>query len=307
MFERLRDISFDIIYFNTIADNFIHYADGIRKLDRNNIFMTLHDINGFFHYTPSLSIRRFIRFFGKQKLIALIPSFNVLSETLIPHLKEKVSSTKKIFNIPGSFFEPEKFTRIQYQKNEPLRITVAGSIDTRRRDYSLVFDLLNIANAQKINISVTLLGGFSKKYSGQIYSQCLQYIQSNNDLHIYETEIVSQQEFNRVMNDTHFIWMPLQPAAIVTDGTIEQYGTSISSGNTGDVIRYVRPFFAPAHFNIDSALQKSRCTYSSVTGIINVLKNLDSAEYDRLQNAAFNASMNYTKEKIIAKNPELFG
>jgi len=306
MFTYIRQHPFDLLYFDTIADNFIHYAWHIRKLKQEKIIMTLHDINGFFHYRPSWSIRKIIRYIGKRRLIRLIPAFNVLSETLIPHLKQKLFPGKKIFNIPGGFFEPGNFKAKQYSAGDTIKITVPGSIDIRRRDYDTVFELLSKAKQQGINIAVTLLGAFREKCSEHIHRKCLQYLNANTNLHFYETGVVMQAEFDRVMSETHFIWMPLQPSAIVTDGTKEQYGISISSGNIGDVIRYAIPFFAPTHFNTDSALQASCYYYNEITGIVNTLRSLDSTEYERLQHEALNASMNYTKDSIIERNQFLF-
>jgi hypothetical protein len=306
MFRYIHQHSFDLLYFDTIADNFIHYGWYIRKLNRDKIIMTLHDINGFFHYTPSWSIRKTLRYIGKRRLIHLIPAFNVLTETLIPNLKQKLPGAKKIFNIPGGFFEPGNFKANEYKATDIIKITVPGSVDTRRRDYDSIFELLLKAKQQGINIAITLLGTFSEKYSEHIHLKSLKYCETNANLHLYETGIVSQAEFDRVMGETHFIWMPLQSSAIVTDGATEQYGISISSGNIGDTIRYAIPFFAPAHFNTDSALEKSRCSYNEIIDIVKTLRNLTGSEYERLQQEAFNGSMNYTKDSIIARNQSIF-
>ncbi|MCW3116778.1 MAG: hypothetical protein JWM28_860 [Chitinophagaceae bacterium] len=297
---------FDLIYFNTIADNFIRYAWHIKNLEPVKVIMTLHDINGFFQYTFSWSIRGLIRYIGKRRLIRLVPCFNVLSETLIAHLRQKLPATKKIVNIPGSFFNPGNFAGKEFHKNDSIKITIPGSVDIRRRDYGLAFDLLELAEKHSVSISITFLGSFRKNYSETIYAQYRLYSQVNNNLHIYQTGIVDQAEFDRVMNESHFIWMPLQPSAIVTDGTTEIYGTSISSGNIGDAIRYARPFFAPQHFILDNALQKNCCRYENITDIINLLVRLDEKTYQALLVEAVSASMNYTKEKIIEKNASLF-
>jgi len=306
MFSQISNTGFDLVYFNTIADNFIHYAWHIRKLGHKNIIMTLHDIRGFFHYAPSLSIRKAIRFAGKRKLIKAIPAFNVLSETLVPLLQQKLQNKKPVFNIPGALFEPDGFIPKDYIAGEIIKITVPGSVDIRRRNYDSVLELLEKVKSTTLKISVTLLGSFRKGHSGSVHSKCVQYIESGSNLHIYETDIVSQQEFDRVMDESHFVWMPLNQFAAVTDGTKEEYGTSISTGNTGDVIRHAKPFFAPSYLNIDPALEKSCCRYSNIHEIIDKLKSLNSSEYTHLQNEATSASLNYTKDKIIERNKALF-
>jgi hypothetical protein len=306
MFEQLGNAAFDLIYFETIADNFIHYAWYIRKLYQKNIVMTLHDSKGFFYYSPSLSIRKLIRFSGKRKLIKIVPALNVLTETLFPFLQKELQGKKTIFNIPGAFFEPEGFKPIEYKTGEFIKIAIPGSVDTRRRNYDSVLEFLEKIKSAGLKVSITLLGSFRKGYSELIYSKCIQQVQSNSRLHIYKEDTVSQQEFDKIMKEAHFIWMPLNKFAVVTDGVKEEYGKTISTGNTGDVIRHVKPFFAPSYFTIDPALKKSCCQYSDINEIIGKLKTIDSAEYKRLQEDALNASLNYTKDKIVERNKDLF-
>src|SRR5689334_144261 len=40
MFDYIRSHAFDFLYFNTIADNFIHYAEQIKKLKKEKIILT---------------------------------------------------------------------------------------------------------------------------------------------------------------------------------------------------------------------------------------------------------------------------
>jgi hypothetical protein len=108
------------------------------------------------------------------------------------------------------------------------------------------------------------------------------------------------------MHDRHFIWMPVQPAALVTDGTREEYGTSISSGNTGDVIRFARPSFAPRYFKLDSGLEKSCYRYDNVAGLISFLKILNTETYQDLLSQAAIASGAFTLDKIIENNKALY-
>jgi len=306
IFGHINDHQYDLVFFNTIADNFIHYAWHIQKLKREKVIMTLHDINGFFHYQPSTAIRRIVRYIGKRKLIRVIPWFNVLSESMILHLRKKLPSSKVIFNLPGSLFYHENFIRKKYQDDEIIRIVIPGSVDIRRRNYWQVFDLLKMAQQKGVPVSITLLGSLKEKNSTKLFSRIRQWIQSNNNLHIYELPVVSQQEYDRVMIDSHFIWTPLQPTAIVTDGTLEEYGTSICSGNMGDIIRYARPFFAPSSLPMDPALAESCLRYKTIDDIIVRLENLSSEIYDRLQDRTLKASLNYTREKIINNNSALF-
>jgi len=173
MFRHITQSCIDLLYLNTVSDNFILYAYHLQRLKAESAVMTLHDINGFFDYKPSLSIRRLIRHAGKRKLIKILPAFSVLSERLGDHLKSRLQSHKQVLVVPGRHFEPELFTEKEFQPGESIKIVIPGSVDIRRRDYDAVFYLLDAARQFEISISVTLLGGFSPQYGGSIKDRCL--------------------------------------------------------------------------------------------------------------------------------------
>ncbi|MEO5561858.1 MAG: hypothetical protein ABIR18_00460 [Chitinophagaceae bacterium] len=305
IFQLLHNDSFDLLYFSTIDDNFIHYANHLQKTKAKLTVLTLHSINTIFHYKPSLSIRRLARYMGKRKLVKKVSAFNVLSQTMVKTLENKLERDAKIFTVPGGFFEPEHFNSLQYQPGQAIEIVVPGSIDTRRRNYESIFELLQTAKQQNINLSLTLLGSFRKGYSENILEKCKQYQQTNNNLHIYSSSTVDQPEFDRVIRKSHFIWMPLQSFTTLDDGIKEQYGVTISSGNIGDVIRHAKPFFASQNLALDPDLEKSCTRYYAIEDIITVLRSMTSENYAAMQQSAHQSSLNYTKEKIIARNSDL--
>ena len=270
------------------------------------MILTLHDINGFFQYQPSLSIRRLVRYIGKKRLLKIIPSFNVLSETLVATLELKLPASKKIFNIPGSFFSTKDFKPRHYKQGDTWEIAVPGAIDARRRNYTMIFDLLELARHQNIPVCITLLGSFNKGNSEEIQQQCSAYLQANNNLRIYQSDIVDQPEFDRVLTKSHFIWMPLQPTVTISDEIKEQYGVSTCSGNIADAIRHAIPFFLPSATPIDTTLEKSCTRYKSVNELATLLQHLTENKYSVLQKQAYEASLYYTKENIISRNAAIF-
>jgi hypothetical protein len=306
IFRILNKHPFDLVYFDTIDDNFIVYAYYLNRLKNKKIVLTLHDINGFFDYQPSFSIRRLLRYIGKKQLLKSISHFNVLSAKLMATLRSGLDSSKKIYAIPGSFFDETSFKPVPFFRGDTVSIVIPGSIDTRRRNYELIFPLLKLARQRNVNISLTLLGGFKKGYSERIKQNCQIYRQTNNNLHVYSTEIVDQPEFDKVMRDSHFIWTPLQPFTTISDGVKEQYGTSTCSGNIADIIRYAKPFFIPNDVPLDTPLEKSCIAYVQISDITDVLEQLTPDKYVFMQEHAYQASLHYTKENIISRNPDVF-
>ena len=98
----------------------------------------------------------------------------------------------------------------------------------------------------------------------------------------------------------------VKPVSLISDGVPEQYGQSTSSGNIADAIRHAKPFFAPAWLQVESPLEKSCIRYESVADIITIMEQLSGAAYTAIQANAYEASLHFTKERIIARNEELF-
>ena len=307
VFRYTQDHSFDLLYFNTIADNFIIYAYHHRKLRRIPSVLTLHDINGQFQYKPSFSLTRIVRYIGKRLLIIRFPAFNVLADSMVPYLRKKLGSGKKIYSIPGNYFDPANIIPIQLEADNPVKIVIPGSVDERRRDYSIVKELLEATSLQNIAIEICLLGSFRSGYSESTRQFCTNYLRNNNNLKIFEEEIVDQPEFEKRIQESHFIWMPVQYKLSVSDGIIEEYGKSICSGNIGDVIKHAKPFFVPRQMPLDAALLDSAIRYDTLADILSVIRKLSPSVYSGLQQKAWTASHHYTKENIIRRNASLFG
>jgi len=307
VFHYTESHSFDLLYFNTIADNFIIYAFHLRKFSNIPSVLTLHDINGHFQYKLSFSLARIVRYIGKRLLIKRFQSFNVLADSMVSYLREKLPSGKKIYSIPGNYFDPAKITPVKLEPDNPIKIVIPGSVDERRRNYSIVKELLEATSLQNIAIEICLLGGFRTGYSESTRQFCNNYLRYKTNLKIFEVEIVDQPAFDKHIQESHFIWLPVQPMLSVADGIIEEYGKSICSGNIGDVIKYARPFFVPRLMPLDEALLDSAIRYDTLDDLISVIQQLSPTIYIGLQQKAWMASLHYTKEKIIGRNPSLFG
>lgn len=306
MFRYTKGHSFDLLYFNTIGDNFIIYVFYLRKLRNIPAILTLHDINGHFQYNPSLSVARLVRYIGKRLLIKRFQSFNVLAESMVNYLKEKLPAEKKVFSIPGNYFLPTNITPIKLETGEPIKIVIPGSVDERRRDYSIVKGLLEATSNQSIAIEICLLGAFRAGYSENTHRFCLNYLRYKTNLKIFEEEIVDQPKFDKQIQESHFVLMPVQPTLSIADGIMEEYGKSICSGNIGDVIKHAKPFFIPRSMPLDDTLQGSAIRYDSLTDILSVIKQLSPSVYCDMQKKAWMSSLHYTKENIIGRNAAIF-
>lgn len=297
-----------ILYLNTVNNNFIFYAVLVKRLHRIRVVLTLHNINTHFTHLTTFSARRLIRNAGKKMLIKAVQEFNVVSLTMVNYLKDKLPSYKKTHCLPGAIFEEEKLIKTAPEITQRINIVIPGSIDKKRRDYDIVFHFMNEVNLQRLPVHVTLLGGIYNDYSIQILEKCKKYALKNTNLKFYNTDIVDQPEFDRIMNDAHFVWVPSVIDTIISDNVSETYGVSKSSGNIFDIIKHAVPFFAPAILKVDPFLDKICLRYNSIHEIIAHLQRITNSpeDYGVLEEAALAASGNYTIDKVRERNPDLF-
>ncbi|RZM07802.1 MAG: hypothetical protein EOO88_51175, partial [Pedobacter sp.] len=290
MMTFLKSHPFDIIFASTIEDNFVLYARGFKKLISAKKILTLHMVNAYADFQSALSLRRWVRNHGKRMLLKTVDALNVISEPQSKYLAERIQTQLPIHLIPGGHFEETNFHPVQYNKTEPIRIIVPGSVDARRRDYGSVLELLQLAKEERVSISITLLGGFSTAYGAGVMQQCQEWLKTNNNLFTFEEAHLDQPLFDDTIRNAHFIWMPLQNKTMISDGVTEMYGISICSGNVGDIIRHAKPFFAPSFLQMDKALERAALRYDSVIDILSFIQSLHPADYATLQEKSRSAA-----------------
>jgi glycosyltransferase involved in cell wall biosynthesis len=248
-----------------------------------------------------------VRYFGKRFLVKVVREFNVVASTMVDYLKKKLPPHKKVHCVPGSVFE-DRARSSNLEVYEEIKIVIPGTLDGRRRDYNLVFELLEGINKSALNVSITFLGGINSEYGKGILAKCRQYSNEHSNLRFFSSEIVEQPDFDRIMDDAHLAFIPSTINAVISDDIAETYGLSKSSGNLFDIIKHAKPFVIPEELQIPENLESSVFKYDSVESIISFLQSLISNPqlYLRLQDEALKNSRKYTIEKIREKNPSLF-
>jgi hypothetical protein len=302
LYRETKSRRIDLLYMNTITDNHLFYAWLIRRLGNTRIITTLHDINSYFHFKPAFNLRRWVRYIGKRWFIKTVQEFNVVSDTMVDHLKSKLPPHKKVYSLPGAVYEMT--TPPVSLLTNTIQIVVPGTVDGRRRNYEIVFELLDACNQQAIPVLIILLGGFYGDYGQMILEKGRLYAQQHSNLLFYDAKVVDQPEFDRVMNEAHLVFTPTVINTILFDGIVETYGQSISSGNLFDIIKHAKPFIAPAALTIPDRLKSSCVPYHSIDDIVAFLKKImhNGDLFNRLTKNAEQNSLQYTIEKVRERN-----
>ena len=296
----------DLVWLNTVSDNFIHLAWMASSFPQTRFVVTLHAIEAFFSPQLKFNLRRIVRVAGKWLLRRTIKEYSVQSPTLLPAARRNLHPRYPLHQVPGAIFEPGKFkdnTRL------PLHLVVAGSVDPRRRNYEELKQLVNGLEQSAIPMQITILGSTDSAYGR---SQCnywrsltLQHVQ----LKWYETELVEQAEYDEVLQHAHFIFHPSAMESVLEDGAKEIYGLTISSGVFSDAIRHAKPMILPSFLSIDPLFNSCCLQYQQAGDLLPFFQIMQAepATYQSWKEAALKMAEQFTVERIRQHNPTLFG
>ncbi len=305
MYRYLQKNPADILYLNTVTDNFIFYALLVKWGAAARKIVTLHHLNLYRHTKKMYLLRRWVRHLGKKLLISYAKELNVLSGTLLP-LARKLYPGKLIHNIPGALFEGEP---LPVNFETPVKLVVPGAIETKRRNYLQVIELAELAEKNGISVHIILCGPVKDAYGAAIIAACKKLQTPIVQFSFFETAVlIPQEDFDTAIANSHFIFSPLVSGAVTDDGVHEQYGISIASGNISDAVRHARPLIVPDTLQLDTAMQAAAIRYHAVNDIVLLLQNLynNPLLYTDMQKKALTAAQHYTAEVIRALNKGVF-
>ena len=307
IYKETKSRKLDLLYLNTISDNFIFYAWILRFLKGVRVVLTIHSINNFFWKLPSLNLRAVIRSVGKKQLIKQVNEFNVVAITLVGYLRTKLAASKTIYTVPGAVYEQRKRELKPLENKKISRIVVPGIIDARRRNYQDVLQLAELINKTGMRISITLLGGLNKEFGSGII-ESIKNSPHTADLKYYTAPVVDQPEFDREMDDADIVLLPATVQTYILDGIYEEYGVTQSTGTLFDIVKHAKPFIAPRNLRVDPFLEKSCLRYDSMEEILEIIQALEESPdvWQDLQQKAKIASTHYTIEAVRKRNPGLF-
>jgi hypothetical protein len=258
-----------------------------------------------FDSAPGFGLKSLVRHAGKMSLLKQVNEFNVISDTMIAYLQNRLGNDKQVHNIPGAIFG--EFSN-KVSLGETMRLVVPGSIDKKRRRYEEVFELARIAENNALTLQVVLLGGSTDEYGNEIIKRANAFQGNSVEIIYFETTEVDQQTYDQELDSSHFIWIP---SVIETNicGTIpEVYGVTKSSGNIFDVVRHGKPFIIPHRLMIPTTLEIGCFRYRDLMEIIHFISDLftEPYKYEELNDQAIKCCKEYNIDNIRKKHPALF-
>jgi hypothetical protein len=305
IYSETKQQKLELLYLNTITDNYIFYSWMISLLRSVRIIVTLHSINNYFYPKPAFNLRRIVRTIGKKRLISVVKEFNVVALTMVDYLKSRLPASKKVHCLPGAVYEGRPIDT--HAGREITKLVVPGVIDARRRDYDLVIQLAEKLHNAGSKICITLLGGVHPLFGKSVFDKLEKKKFPN--VKYFSEAVVDQPEFDKEMDEADFVLLPSTIHNTILDDIPEVYGQSMSSGNLFDIIKHAKPFIAPLKLKVDPFLEGSCLRYESLSEIIEILVALNESPdvFASLQSKAEAASEHYTIPEVRKRNFDLFG
>src|SRR5690606_13812425 len=201
--------------------------------------------------------------------------------------------------VPGAVYEPRGVKTV-FPSEGIWKTVVPGSIDRKRRDYDQVFVLAALLNSRNIKAEIVLLGGHHDDYGKEIIQRAAKFDQGTCRMKNYEESIVDQDEFDRHMDECHFVFIPSVVHTTICGEIPEVYGITKSSGNIFDVIKHAKPFIVPATLTISESLASSCIKYKGLEEIVALLEEfeMNPGRFESICREAEGNSQEFTVEKV---------
>lgn len=229
-----------------------------------------------------------------KKVLKSGGKFVGVSENVAQNLSEFIPQNF-IIVIPFSLYISKKSQR---NSNLKLRVCIPGLIDTKRRNYDAIFNLLKNDENEffKKNVVFDFLGGIVKTNSIDILIDFKQFEKNGFKILFYEKQYLSQLEYDTELNKADILLFNLNQNPDIGS----QYGKTKDSGFIFNMIKAAKPGIIPEWYSFPTQFNDSVITIKNLDQLQAVLENLinNPNEFEALNsNAIKNASL-YTPERI---------
>lgn len=264
--NKIESARFDSVIYTTAQTNF--YRLNKLKISGKK-YVIVHNVNSYFDQSK---INFKLHPFYLWKDISYFIRVIVFKREL--HHKRYFLSNIDFFLFPSEFMlnqakklTPEETRYVEntvtwkYQEFEPKKpseiqeISVIGAIDRRRRDYSLVVNLVRYLDKRLSNkIVVNILGNSSSCYGGKIVEKLKKSISSKIQVRTFKNH-VGENDFIEIVKNSSCLISPIKQKNR-HHIWLEKYGVTKITGSINDAIRFSKPIFIPSFYPIPASLSK---------------------------------------------------
>ena len=236
----------------------------------------------------------------QKEILAQLACVLVPDRRIDEHLRSKVAVNlrKRIKVLPFAF--PEFNPKIHL--NNPIQITVPGTISNQLRDYKILLTCLpQVDQVIKIPVQINLLG---RPKATKIYSAFKKLRLKNIKINLFG-DYIAPELFERQMRTTDFLLLPIQEK-VIYKAHYEYRGKSSVSGNINDITRYALPAILPNFYPLDNSLEEWVVRYSDTKNLTDILiRWISNQAFDEIKGTKSICLERY-QEKTLTRFKDLF-
>ncbi len=255
----------DAVFFNTLASHFRFFSTWTC---RPPLILRLHNASAYLNpearwkpiWTPFFLWKDASHWVRKElgereahwrrRFVARVDAFQFADSGIASYVEENgwMKGRRSVPPLPFAQAQ-EGYRKALPGPGAPLRATVIGGIDPRRRDYpGLLAALRQAVPHFNRPLELCLLGRPRGRF-GQAVLRDLRALSGERfSVEAFEA-FVPQQTFEDRIGQTDFLFIPALENTRYTVWT-ESYGKTKISGNVYDMIRYGKPALLPAHYRL---------------------------------------------------------
>ncbi len=308
----------DLIIFNTIASNFklfskvtfekpvvvrVHNANFTLRPCKNlypkltPFFIWKHTSYILTHLFLRLDLIYKPKFFKRQVNYYSFPNNEIKTYLIESNI---IEAEKTLGNFPFIFNDISR--RKPQKKDGQITISVIGTLDKRRRDYTLIYNALSVAMTKYTGkVELKLLGKPLGAYGKRIIKLFKDLENDSFKLTAYD-RFIPQDEFEMHIDQTDFLIITV-PEKTHYKIYKELYGKTKISGNITDMVIYNKPAILPGYYLLSPILQEVTCQYNSLEELANTLFHwFSTKEYEKFNFSNIEADFSIEKIAQTVKN-----
>lgn len=300
--KNVNNLRYDFILFNSLDKLYFENLLMFIKIKTKKL-LTIHNVNVFFSkkisFKPTFAIKKLI----SNYILKRANGINLYSKDIIKYVKDNYRYEKPIFLIPFTNYDSKwKQLYKKQMKTDIIKLVVTGMVDLRRRNYSMVLNLLEMIKEKDLGnkIEIVILG---TAYDEQGRNM-LKMFEKYPNVKVYHS-FVSDGEFTKQISSAHFIVGNLN-RYITINGIVEEYSITKQSGINASMIQYGLPCICLGDMQCSKELEGMYISFKTLEKYVEYFEELlyDDKKYHELRDRAFTISEQFSIEKLRSKFEE---
>ena len=275
-----------------IFDEFFDLKDSWRllglKLHRERVWLTVHSANIWFFPNRFGSLSGLVKTTIRTLLRHKFSQFVVFLDAIKTHIESSSNGKDRVIILPFSLPEP---STDRPRRVEKIRLVTPGIVETSRRNYDRILNVITRFHPTECPIELTLLGRAKDSEGDRVLKRCAELAKLGYGITTFD-RFVPADDFARIMHESEFIFSDI-PAELVRDNTVEIYGKTKDTGVTYLMTKYGLPAILPSHFATATELMPAVLPFSDEESLYQLVRELTQDQTPELRRRVLQGSEQY--------------